>query len=182
MARILLIRHCETTGQSMYSELTECGRQQAMELASRLVPYGIDRIVCSPYQRALDTIRPFAYAACLSIEIDARLAERRLAGHFFDDRDEWLKAMRRAFEEPSYSFEGGETGVEAQERGMAALREALAAANATTALVSHGQLIAQVLGRIDPSFGYEGWLLMTTPDVFLVEQRDGKLRFDRVWS
>jgi broad specificity phosphatase PhoE len=50
MARILLIRHCQSTGSSDDSPLTDVGREQAQKLASWLWVRGIDRIVSSPYQ------------------------------------------------------------------------------------------------------------------------------------
>ena len=55
------------------------------------------------------------------------------------------------------------------------------AANAVTALVAHGQMNAHLLGEIDPSFGYEGWVAMTTPDVFEVWRDAGGVHFKRLW-
>ena len=76
---------------------------------------------------------------------------------------------------------GGESGRETLERGWAALEEVLAAGHGLPAIVSHGQLIALVLSRIDPSFGFDGWQSLANPDVHLVE-RDarGGLSFRRL--
>jgi 2,3-bisphosphoglycerate-dependent phosphoglycerate mutase len=183
LARVLLIRHCQTTGQSLDSPLTELGRAQALELAAWLVGRGIDRIVASPFQRALDSILPFAKDAGIDVEVDERLAERRLGGGFYPTRDERLAAVKAAMDDRHLRYGDGETGLEVVARGWPALREALDGSNALTAVVAHGQMNTHLLGQIDPSFAYEGWMAMTTPDVFEVsEGEDGVVQFQRLWT
>jgi 2,3-bisphosphoglycerate-dependent phosphoglycerate mutase len=78
MSRLLLIRHCESSGQAPNAALTPRGMEQANELARWLqLSHLIDHVISSPYLRALQTIEPFAAVAGLSVEQDARLAERR---------------------------------------------------------------------------------------------------------
>jgi 2,3-bisphosphoglycerate-dependent phosphoglycerate mutase len=184
MARVLLIRHCESTGQGTDSPLTDKGRQQAEMLAVWLQRYEVDRIVVSQYQRTLDTILPFAKAGGLEIEVDERTGERRLRDGRFANDEEWLAGVRASIEDPELRFEGGETGRETLARGWAALRELLGAPNAMTAVVCHGQMSTHLLRNVDPSFGFERWRAMTNPDVFLIEAASevGALRFERVWD
>jgi 2,3-bisphosphoglycerate-dependent phosphoglycerate mutase len=181
MARVLLIRHCQTTGQGPDSPLTERGREQALELAGWLTGRGIDRIVSSPYQRALDTIQPFARGAGLDLEVDARFAERQV-GAYFESPEQWWHVVRELFADPTQRLDGGESGLEAVARGWPALEEVLAGGNAVTAVVAHGQMNTLLLNRIDATFGYDGWMAMTSPDVFEVwNAEDGVPRFARVW-
>ena len=182
MARVLLIRHCQTTGQSLDSPLTELGRRQAVALASWLAGRGIDRIVSSPYRRALDTIAPFAEEAELGVEVDERLGERRV-GEYLESPEQWRQLMPGLFADRERKLPGGESGVELTARSWPALREALDGPNAVTAVIGHGQMNTHLLSSIDPSFGYEGWMAMTTPDVFEVWQgEDGSLSFRRLWQ
>ena len=77
---------------------------------------------------------------------------------------------------------GGETGHEVVERGWPALMDALNGSNAVTAIVAHGQMNTHLLSNIDPSFGYEGWEAMTTPDVFEVWRDADGVHFGRLWT
>jgi 2,3-bisphosphoglycerate-dependent phosphoglycerate mutase len=183
MAKVLLIRHCESNGvPEPNDDLTEVGLEQARALAVYLSPFGIDRVVSSPYRRARRTIAPFLEASGLETEFDPRIAERKLAAEPFADWEEWLAFVRRTFEDPGFKHPQGESSGEALARGRAALEDALNGANQVTALVSHGQVSSIVLTSIDPSFGFDGWRAMTNPDVFEVEGSGGSLSFRRVWT
>jgi 2,3-bisphosphoglycerate-dependent phosphoglycerate mutase len=164
--RILLVRHCESSGQAPEAALTERGRVQAVELASRLSPLGIDHIVSSPYARARATIQPFAVRAGLPVHIDERLAERRLSPQPIDN---WRDFVRSSFEDPDSRAAGGESGRETLIRGWAAIESILQEGHRLPAVVSHGQLLGLVLHSLDPGFGFAGWEAMRNPDVFLLE-------------
>ena len=56
--------------------LTELGHDQAREAAQQLLGQGIERIIVSPYTRALQTARPVAAALGLPITIDPIVRER----------------------------------------------------------------------------------------------------------
>jgi glucosyl-3-phosphoglycerate phosphatase len=56
--------------------LTELGHSQAQEAAGQLVGQGIERIIVSPYTRALQTARPVAAALGLTVTIDPIVRER----------------------------------------------------------------------------------------------------------
>jgi 2,3-bisphosphoglycerate-dependent phosphoglycerate mutase len=178
MSRLLVVRHCESSGQAGEAPLTAKGYAQAEALAERLAPHRIDRIVSSSYRRAQETIAPFAARAGLPIELEPRLVERRLSPAPIDD---WKDVVRRSFGEPDFSVPGGESGRQTLERGWAALSEVLDAGHALPVIVSHGQLISLLFSRIDPAFGYDGWQSLQNPDVHLVERDPrGLLSFRRL--
>jgi broad specificity phosphatase PhoE len=56
--------------------LTELGRTQADEAAQQLAGQGIERIIVSPYTRALQTARPVAAALGVPVTIDPIVRER----------------------------------------------------------------------------------------------------------
>jgi broad specificity phosphatase PhoE len=56
--------------------LTPLGHTQAEEAAQALIGQGIERIIASPYTRALQTARPVAMALNLPITIDPIVRER----------------------------------------------------------------------------------------------------------
>ncbi|MBT2301906.1 histidine phosphatase family protein [Variovorax paradoxus] len=79
MKRLLLIRHGLPheghPGQPHDPPLHLLGRRHAQRLARQLAADGIDRIVCSPQQRAIDTAMPLARKLGLTPEIHDGLAE-----------------------------------------------------------------------------------------------------------
>lgn len=56
--------------------LTELGHSQALEAADQLRDHGIERIIASPYTRALQTVAPIAAALGLKVRIDPIVRER----------------------------------------------------------------------------------------------------------
>jgi broad specificity phosphatase PhoE len=85
--RMILLRH----GQSEFNlhfgatrrdpgiidpRLTDLGHTQAREAAAQLRDQGIERIIVSPYTRALQTVQPVAEALNLPVTIDPVVRER----------------------------------------------------------------------------------------------------------
>ncbi len=110
---------------------------------------GARRIRSSPLARARQTADIVSEALGLPIEEDAGLSEVNFgawAGSSYDDlrgRADYRQYRANPLEHPP---PGGETLVEVQERGLAAIRRALEdSAGETVLLVSHGDLIRSVL-------------------------------------
>ncbi len=87
MKQLLLVRHgLPHEGHPTHPHdppLIAQGMRHAERLASRLEHEGIDRIVCSPQQRAIDTAMPLVRLLGLPLEIIEGLAEvDRFAGHY----------------------------------------------------------------------------------------------------
>ncbi len=180
MSRLLLVRHCESSGQHAEAPLTSRGVEQAAALAATLAAFPIERIVSSPYVRARQTIAPFAVRAGLPVEVDARLEERRLSPRPIPD---WKDVVRASFEDLEHRAPGGESGGETLRRGRAALEDALARGHALSALVGHGQHLSLLLHSIDGRFGYAGWESLSNPDLYWVESdARGVLRYARAWE
>jgi 2,3-bisphosphoglycerate-dependent phosphoglycerate mutase len=180
MSRLLLVRHCESSGPQPDAPLTERGLDQAVHLATFLAAYRIDALVTSPFRRARDTIAPFARASGLAVAVDARLAERRMSAR--PDHG-WRDTLRRSFDDPDYRVPGAESARETVVRGRAAIDDLLASEHRMPAAVSHGQLMSLVLHALDGRFGFTGWEALSTPDAYLLESDGGgRIRFERVWN
>ena len=133
--RLLLIRHCESTGLQPDAPLTARGEAQARALADRLAPLAPDLIVSSPFRRARQTVEPLAATRGLAVEIDERLAERQLAA---EPPVDFKPAVRRSFEDFDHCLPGGESSQRAQARGRQAL-ESILGRNARLPIVAtHG--------------------------------------------
>lgn len=178
MRRLLLVRHCESSGPQPEASLTANGLRHARRLAEALEGHPIDRIVSSPFRRARQTIAPLATLRALDVEIEPRLAERRLAVPPVDD---WRAYVRRSFIDPDSRAPGGESAREVLERGRAAITQYFESASRLPVLVTHGQLLSLVLHSIDARFGYADWQRLRNPDVFVLRGAStARLDFERL--
>lgn len=168
MRRLLLIRHCESTGQPAEAPLTERGLAQAASLVTQLRDLRPDLIVSSPFRRARQTVEPLAAACGLAVEIDARFAERRLTD---EPLDEFREAVRRVMDDFDLRLAGGESSREAQARGRQAIEHLLRRDARLPVVATHGQLLTLLLNAIDATVGYAVWQALTNPDVFLIESQ-----------
>ncbi len=173
MSRLLLVRHCQSSGQHPDAALTDVGTTQAQALAETLAAQPIDHLVSSTYRRASETLAPFAARTGLALQRDERLVERRLSPAPIDA---WRDVVRRSFTDPDFRVPGGESGREVLGRAWKALEEILSRGHSLPAVASHGQLISLVLHSIEPSFGFAGWESLSNPDLHLLE-RDARGRF-----
>ena len=77
----VLLRHASAghrtrwDGHDVGRPLDDRGRRQASELVELLRPFGVRRVVSSPYVRCVETVEPLAAALGVPVEEDERLAE-----------------------------------------------------------------------------------------------------------
>ncbi len=77
----VLLRHAaagdrdDWDGDDFHRPLDAKGRRQAEALVEVLRPFGVLRVVSSPYVRCVQTVEPLAAALGLPLEQDERLAE-----------------------------------------------------------------------------------------------------------
>ena len=103
--QLLLIRHCQAVGQVPQAELTEVGEIQAGELAEFLSEWPVDYIKSSTYERAQQSILPFASLVGLPLNLDERLTERILA---VSPLENGRQVIRDSFEDLDLRATGGE--------------------------------------------------------------------------
>jgi len=163
MKRIYLIRHCRATGQESSAELTLEGLLQAEQLAEFLAERQIDFIVSSPFERAIASIRPLAQKLNVTIHIDDRLRERILSSEQLDD---WMKDLKKTFEDMELTFPGGESSRTAMQRGISSIEELLKRQEENIVVVTHGNLLSLILKYYDSEYGFNEWKRLTNPDVF----------------
>lgn len=87
---LYLVRHAKAGSRSEFDgddvdrPLTNAGRRQAAELATRLAAVSPTVLVSSPYRRCVETLEPLAVMLAAEVSVDERLGEF-VDGHEPDD-------------------------------------------------------------------------------------------------
>jgi 2,3-bisphosphoglycerate-dependent phosphoglycerate mutase len=178
MKRLYIVRHCKADGQLPEARLTAEGEEQAEALADFLQDKGVERIVASPFLRAIQSVEPLGDRLALPIRADERLAERVLSTEVLSG---WVDRLRESFDDLDAVLAGGESSRTAMARGVEAIREIIDFPVDTTVVVSHGNLIALMLKHFDDRTGFAEWQALTNPDVYLVTMAEGAARVERIW-
>ena len=163
MANIYIVRHCQTTGQAPEAPLTEEGFAQAERLIDFLTPFGIDRIVSSPFMRAQQSVIPLSKHLGIPLEVDERLKERLLC---WPPIEAWLELNNKCYAEPDYVAPGGESNRSVLNRFLAVLEDARQNPAKATVLVTHGGMLSVLLNHFVADFGPESFRTLTNPDVY----------------
>lgn len=177
--KIYLITHCEAGGQSSEAQLTEKGVSQAAELAEFFTGMKIDRIISSPYLRAIQSIERVAKQEKIDIEIEARLAERILSTEVLSD---WLDKLEATFEDLDLKLDRGESSREAMNRVVSVVEEIFKSDSENTLIVTHGNLMSLLIKNYLPDFGFEQWKRLSNPDVFLLKLKNNEILIERLWQ
>jgi 2,3-bisphosphoglycerate-dependent phosphoglycerate mutase len=180
MKCIFLVRHCKAEGQEPEASLTHEGFEQANLLAQFFADKEIDRIVSSPYKRAIQSIEPFANSRGLNIEKDERLEERVLSRQ---PMDIWMECLEKTFLDMDLKYYGGESSKEALARGRATINDILKGNNNHVIVVTHGNLMTLILKSFDNQYGFEEWKRLSNPDVYQVTvYGQDNVKVHRVWN
>jgi 2,3-bisphosphoglycerate-dependent phosphoglycerate mutase len=173
---IVLVRHAEAVAVGTppwdanddERPLSEKGRRDADELALELDPYHFNAVYSSPYTRAIQTVAPTAARRSLEVQALDDLRERRLTATSGDD---WADTLARAWADPDFSAPGGESGREAQLRGLRALDllRARHAFGGRLLVGSHGNLISLILQSLEPGVDHAFHVSMPNPAIFHLE-------------
>lgn len=178
MKNIYLIRHCEAEGQEPEAHLTDNGIHQANDLAAFFEKRKVDRIISSPFTRAIQTIQPLASERVIVIEMKNQLSERVLSTRNMPD---WYDKLRDTYENLDLKYEGGESSREAAKRIIEVVDEVLKSDAENTILVTHGGLLSLLLNHYDKNFGFEQWATLSNPDVYLLTSKN-QITFERLWN
>jgi 2,3-bisphosphoglycerate-dependent phosphoglycerate mutase len=177
--RIYVVRHCEAEGQPREARLTHKGVQQAAELTEFFSKIKINRIVSSPFVRAIHSVKPLAELKQIEVETDERLSERILSTKVLED---WLEKLQATYNDLNLKFDGGESTHEAMARVVRVVEEVLNGEAENTLIVTHGNLMSLLLKNYQSDFGFEQWKNLSNPDVFLLEFEENEVRLKRVWQ
>lgn len=175
--QLYIVRHCKAQGQESEAALTVEGQAEALALRSFFQQKRVDRIISSPFKRAIQSIEPLAAERGVAIEEDHRLKERELSDRPLSD---WLEKLERTYSDKNLAYSGGESSHAATERAKAVIDERMQQDEEAVLLVTHGNLMSLILGEYIENFGFEEWKKLSNPDVYRIniESRSA----ERIWK
>jgi 2,3-bisphosphoglycerate-dependent phosphoglycerate mutase len=176
---IYFVRHAKAEGQEFSAPLTKTGIEQAHKLVDFFDDKPIDKILTSPFIRAIETIRPLAHKKGLPILQDDRLSERVLSSSFLEN---WKGKLKESFDDFDYVLDGGESNSTAMKRATSIIEEVLTSDNSHIILVSHGNLTTLLIKYFNDSYGYDDLMEMSNPDVFELVVADENTILKRIWD
>jgi 2,3-bisphosphoglycerate-dependent phosphoglycerate mutase len=164
---IVLVRHAESVhptpgGPDEYHRpLAETGLAQAEELVEELAALKPDRIVASPYLRAVQTVQPLAKALGLPVHTDHELREWDSG---LEPTPDYARHYEASWADPSFARPGGESLNQLTERAVSILRSF----TGTVVIGSHGTFVARALAGFGVPIDWPFSDAMPMPAIYLI--------------
>ena len=163
---LYLVRHAH----SVYSPdewsrpLSSKGIKGADHMTALLKNEAIEKVISSPYKRAIQTVEGIASYFQLDIEIIDDLMERKLAEYSVPD---FREAMDKVWGNPDFAFEGGESNKTAQQRGVNAIKYILGKYVGKNIVIgTHGNIMVLIMNYFDKRYNYDFWRSLSMPDLY----------------
>lgn len=183
ITNLYFVRHAHSTcsADELHRPLSERGLTDASRVTKLLRQENIDTLISSPYRRAIQTIEGLTEFVDTKIVIEEDFRERLLASTSVEDFD---TAIAKVWEDYSFSWEGGESNIAAQNRGVRGLNKVLKQYEGRNIAVgTHGNIMVLIMNYLDKRYDYAFWKQLDMPDIY-------KLSFDgqrlvgvrRVWE
>ncbi|MDQ0351941.1 2,3-bisphosphoglycerate-dependent phosphoglycerate mutase [Alkalibacillus filiformis] len=172
---IYIVRHCKAEGQEPQAQLTTLGEMQARELVEFFKDYQVDRIVSSPYIRAVGTIEPYAKEHNMPIEIDRRIAERLMSKQLLSS---WMDQLESQFPLANLNAIDRISSKDKRTRAVQAIQDIESRDEENTVIISHGGVIPLILDHYDSGSRFHR---LTNPDVHLLTLDGKRTTVNRIW-
>ena len=176
--KVYIIRHCEAEGQAPEAMLTATGMEARKRLADFLIPYQIEEVISSPYERAIQTIEMFIQDNGIPFKVDERLKERVLSSENLVD---WLEKLQQTYIDYDLKFTGGESSNEAVNRMIELVNELRQGNHASVAIVTHGNIMSLLINHYNGDFGFNEWKHLSNPDVYEINFKSKDIKANRIW-
>lgn len=179
---VFLVRHAHAVfnADEQGRPLSEKGCADAHKVAAIINEYQVDHIYTSPYKRAIQTVEGIALYQNKEIRIEEDFKERKLADKPVADFD---GAVRKVWENPQFNWKGGESNIEAQNRGVKAMRRLLKRHEGERIVIGlHGNIMVLIMQYFDEKYGFDFWKKLAMPDIYqLCFQGETLIGVKRCW-
>lgn len=180
---IYFVRHAHSvyTPDELGRPLSERGIQDVEKVTNILKIEDIDVVVSSPYKRAFQTVEGTAKHIAVPINVVEDFKERELSLKPVDDFE---RAVTKVWEDFTFAWEGGESNIQAQKRGVNALHQVLKVYTGKNIVIgTHGNLMALTMNHFDTAFDFGFWRQLDMPDIYKLSFNGINLKeVTKVWK
>ncbi len=163
---LYFVRHAHSTytPDEWGRPLSNKGQMDAERITQRLKKEDIQHVLSSPYKRAMQTVQGIADLIGKEVILDQGFRERKLASVPVED---FNKAIKKLWEEPSFSYEGGESNIDAKGRGVKATYRILEKYEGENVVIgTHGNIMVLIMNYFDSQYDVDFWRSLAMPDIY----------------
>lgn len=183
LTNMYFVRHAHSTytPDEFGRPLSTNGLADAERISKILENENIDIIISSPYKRAIQTVEGVAKFIGKEIIIEDGFKERTLSVKPVED---FNLAITKVWEEPTFSWEGGESNIIAQKRGIKAILKVLETYEGKNVTVgTHGNIMVLIMNYFDEKYGFNFWKDLDMPDIYKLTFDNKNLKeVNRIWN
>ncbi|MDQ0228966.1 2,3-bisphosphoglycerate-dependent phosphoglycerate mutase [Metabacillus malikii] len=141
----------------------------------------INHVISSPYKRAKQTVEGIADYIGQEIVTVEDLKERVLSNKPIRNFQE---AISKLWENDSYSWDGGESNLDAQKRAVSAVQDILQTYEDNNIVIgSHGNIMVLIMNFFDAKYDFEFWRQLSMPDIYQLSFSEHQLfSVKRLWN
>jgi 2,3-bisphosphoglycerate-dependent phosphoglycerate mutase len=183
LTSLYFVRHAHSTytPDELVRPLSKKGQTDAEKITQFLMKESIDYVISSPYKRAIQTVKGITDFLGKEVIIENGFKERILSEGPLENFD---LAVTKVWIEPNFSWEGGESNIIAQKRGVEATLMVLERFNGKNIVIgTHGNIMVLIMNYFDNKYSFSFWKELDMPDIY-------KLTFDgttlkevnRIWK
>ena len=168
ITNLYFVRHAHSiySTDELNRPLSERGQDDARKVADILKREQIEVVISSPYKRAIQTIEGLAGMIGVDIQIEEGFKERLLSDKYIDNFE---SAITKVWIDFSFSWEGGESNIIAQHRGVQALENVLQQYEGKNIVIgTHGNIMVLMMNYFDKSYDFTFWKQLEMPDIYKI--------------
>ncbi|MDZ5471300.1 histidine phosphatase family protein [Bacillus sp. 31A1R] len=183
MTTVYFVRHAHSTytPNEFKRPLSEKGEADAKKVTHVLRFENIDVVLSSPYLRAIQTVEGLAHLIGSKVEIEEGFKERKLTEKSAEDFNE---AIMKVWEDETFFWEGGESNLVAQQRGVEATLQVLERYKGKNIVIgTHGNIMVLIMNYFDSKYHFDFWKKLDMPDIYKLSFEDDLLiNVERLWG
>ncbi|WP_400241711.1 histidine phosphatase family protein [Niallia sp. JL1B1071] len=183
LTTIYFVRHAHSvySTDELGRPLSEKGFADAKRVAKRMEKESVDIVVSSPYKRAMQTVEYTAEYFQVEIEAIEEFKERVLASGEVSDFD---TAIEKVWTEETFAWDGGESNIIAQKRGVRALFHLLNQyENKNIVIGTHGNIMVIIMNYFSKEYDFRFWKNIEMPDIYRLTFKGNQLQaVQRLWG
>ncbi|CAI9391794.1 histidine phosphatase family protein [Niallia sp. Sow4_A1] len=173
--------HSEYSTDELGRPLSKKGLADAKRVAKRMEKESVNIVVSSPYKRAIQTVEGIAGYFQVEIEAIEELKERVLASGEVSD---FNTAIEKVWTEETFAWDGGESNIIAQKRGVRALFHLLKQyENKNIVIGTHGNIMVLIMKYFSKEYDFYFWRNLQMPDIYKLTFEGQQLQaVQRIWE